>query len=90
MKHEQAYKDRSYLFSLAPAYDMTGGYEDQYDLEDLLMNPNKRTATKCLVSQIRYWFTRGTEGGSGRVCSSLYADDPVVVEIAERHGCEFS
>ena len=59
MKYEEVYKDHSYLWSIGPANDMTGGYVDQEDLYKLLKNPTKATAKKCLLEQIEYWFDMG-------------------------------
>jgi hypothetical protein len=87
MTYEQAFADWEYLWSIAPAYDMTGGYEDQYDLDKLIRSPTKRTAKKCLCSQIQYWFQAGPDDdGKYGGASKYIAADKRVREIAERHG----
>ena len=77
--------DHEYLWSISPAYDMTGGYVDQGDLAKLLDNPTKATARECLVNQINYWFEVGPEhhGPTG----DWYLDRKLL-EIAERHDSE--
>jgi hypothetical protein len=52
MNYEQALKDHKFLWEVAPACDMTGGYVDQDDLEKLLESPTKATAKDCLCRQI--------------------------------------
>jgi len=64
MTYEQSYKDHSYLWGIDAAYDMTGGYVDQEDLDKLLKSPNKRTAKACLENQIDYWFDVGPDTGA--------------------------
>ena len=86
--YEQARDDHQYLWSTyGPAYDMTGGYVDQEDLSRLLDNPTKSTARSCLCDQITYWFQVGFASNepsyNGR---AAILTDPVVAEIAERHG----
>ena len=83
MRYEQALKDWDYLWSIAPAYDMTGNYEDQRDLDDLLRCPTRRTATVCLERQIAYWFSVGPDRADAS--TGIPWDDPKVIEIAERH-----
>jgi len=40
---------------------LTGGYEDQYDLEKMLNNPTKSMAKNCMVRQIEHWFNVGPD-----------------------------
>lgn len=62
MKYEEVLKDWKFLFEeLDTAYDMTGGYVDQEDLDLLLKSPTKTTAKTCLQKQIDHWFQAGTE-----------------------------
>lgn len=82
LSYEQAFKDWQYLWDIDCAYDMTGGYVDQEDLKKLLCNPTKTTATKCLKSQIVYWFQVGTES---KGAASNFISDPIVADIAERY-----
>jgi hypothetical protein len=90
--YEQARKDHEYLWSIAPAEDMTGGYMDQDDLKKLLRNPTKATARECYVDQIHYWFQVGPDGtggsrrGHGLGEGRVPWHDKKVREIAERHG----
>ena len=60
---------------------MTGAYVDTQDLERLLKSPTITTAYYCLVSQIEYWFQKGTD------CMDRDPDmsDPRLQEIAERY-----
>jgi len=92
MTYEQALSDWKALWAVGPAYDMTGGYVDQDDLDALLKSPNKRTAKNCLMSQIAYWFQVGPDSGvdfSGRrTAEEVLADNPHLYEIALRHGFE--
>ena len=82
--HAQAYADRQYLWlTYGAAADMTGAYVDQGDLEKLLLNPTKATATKCLISQIEHWFDVGTD--LGVVPRIAAATDPMIGEIADRY-----
>ena len=86
--YEQARKDHEYLWSICPAYDMTGGYVDQEDLEKLLKSPTKATARDCYCHQIKYWFEVGTEDDHDkhlpwrRHCNNY----PDIIEIGIRHG----
>lgn len=83
--HEQAFKDRQYLWkTYGAAYDMTGGYVDSDDLEKLLEKPNKRTARACLINQIEYWFQRGPDRFHGE-SQDDYREDRRVIIIAERY-----
>lgn len=61
MTYEEIYSDWEYLWSIGAANDMTGGYCDQEDLDQLLKSPKKSTAKNCLRSQIWYWFTVGPD-----------------------------
>ena len=94
----QALRDHQYLWNIGPAYDMTGGYTDQEDLELLLKSPTKTTARKCLVRQIVYWFQVGPEldadvgfmggkcaGSEGANPERYIGNDPAVAEIYERY-----
>lgn len=85
VSYEQAREDHEYLWSIAAAYDMTGGYTDQEDLERLLHNPTKSTARDCYVSQIIYWFQVGPTDKDGDGPTEVPWEDPRVVEIAQRH-----
>ena len=85
--YNQAYKDHKYLWGIAPADDMTGGYVDQEDLDKMLKSPTKKTARQCLSDQIRYWFEVGPDkfdfSGSFLECAELH---PEILEIQERYG----
>lgn len=83
--YEVAYRDHKYLWGFGPAYDMTGGYEDQNDLARMLKTPTKSMAAKCLTSQIIYWFERGTEDGGKQEAERLLETDSEVRAIYERH-----
>lgn len=83
--YEVAYRDHKYLWAVGPAYDMTGGYEDQGDLDRMLKTPTKSMAVKCLSDQINYWFQRGTEEGGIQQVERLLETDPMVRAIYERH-----
>ena len=82
ISYEQAREDHEYLWGIAPAYDMTGGYVDQEDLALLLRSPTKKTARDCYCDQIRYWF-EGPDHNAERGLVPWH--DPKVCEIAERH-----
>ena len=86
MTYDQSRKDHEYLWHYAPAYDMTGGYVDQDDLEKLLESPTKKTAMNCYNNQIVYWFEAGPDDSFG--IEAKWKTDPKVREIAERHCCE--
>lgn len=90
VSYEQAREDHEYLWSIAAAYDMTGGYTDQEDLSRLLQNPTKSTARDCYVRQIEYWFQVGPteEGGDSR--AEVPWDDPRVLEISSRYYTPFA
>lgn len=84
--YEQARADHEYLWAIGDAYDMTGAYTDQDDLVELLKSPTKQTATRCYCRQIGYWFHKGPDiNGAGR-SDWRELNDPVVTEIAGRHG----
>ncbi|NTF23580.1 hypothetical protein G6L37_34985 [Agrobacterium rubi] len=83
ISYEQAREDHEYLWSIGEAYDMTGGYTDQEDLERLLKNPTKAMACDCYCRQIHYWFTQGPEPNGYR--ADVPWDDARVVEIGLRH-----
>ncbi len=92
MTYKQAFEDHAYLWNIGPAYDMTGGYVDQEDLEELLQKPTKATAKKCLCNQIDYWFQVGPDIDSNSNTSQtrkkeLLETDSKVSEIAERYCC---
>lgn len=86
--YEQARADHEYLWAIAPADDMTGGYEDQNDLDLLLKNPTKATARCCYVRQIDHWFTAGPERGdiSNPDYTKLAEENPSLRTIADRYG----
>lgn len=80
----QAREDHEYLWqTYGPAHDMTGTYEDQFDLHRLLKSPTKATATKCYIDQIEYWCQVGPERDRTNVA---WIADPEVFKIAERYG----
>lgn len=83
ISYEQARKDHEYLWSIAPAHDMTGAYVDQEDLQKLLRSPTKATARDCYLAQIEFWFQSGPDVGDGN--GDIPWDDPRVLEIAIRH-----
>lgn len=84
--YEQAFTDRQYIWNTyTEAYDMSGGYVDQDDLEKLLANPTKTTAKNCLINQITYWFEVGPADPMPG-----WRDDPTMLDIAERYGCSES
>lgn len=81
--YEEAFADWEYLWTqYGPAADMTGGYVDQEDLDRLLRSPTKATARRCLMSQIAYWFEKGTDSISRQPDRS----DERLQEIADRYG----
>ena len=84
MKYEQALKDHDFLWRIDSAYDMTGGYVDQNDLDKLLRSPTKKTAKECLCNQIVYWFDSGVEDRC-RTFESIITEYPEVEKIMERH-----
>lgn len=88
--YEQARADHEYLWNTyGPADDMTGGYEDQYDLEKLLKNPSKKTALDCYSRQIAYWFNMGPQVDNGigeTTWGNINWHDFKVIDIAVRHG----
>lgn len=88
--YEQARADHEYLWdTYGPADDMTGGYEDQYDLAKLLKNPSKKTALDCYSRQIAYWFDKGPQANSGMgdtTWENINWHDFKVIDIAVRHG----
>ena len=86
MTYDQAREDHEYLWNTyGPAFDMTGGYVDQEDLWKLMKSPTKKTARECYESQVAYWFASGCSDG-GFDLSTINWTDPMVREIAERHG----
>ena len=87
----QVRKDWETLWNIAPADDMTGGYVDQNDLDELLKNPTKKTATKCMTRQIHHWFTAGPDSVECKTLELGSVDDIIasreeVREVAERYG----
>lgn len=88
--YEQARKDHEYLWSIAPAYDMTGGYTDQEDLVRLLKRPTKSTARDCYVSQIEHWFFAGPSSHNGDDRAEVPWDDQRVLEISSRYYIPFA
>lgn len=89
-KYQQALSDWETLWKVGAAHDMTGGYVDQQDLDRLLRNPTKAMATKCLISQINYWFEAGIETGTekGKPAALVLAEHPHLEPIAIRYGYE--
>lgn len=85
MSYAEVYKDWKYLFDISPAYDMTGGYEDQYDLAKMLENPTKKQAEECMKNQIDYWFQVGPEDFEFKNWDRLKEDFPEVDEIREKY-----
>ena len=94
MKYEEIYKDWNYLFRrVGFAADMTGGYVDSEDLDELLKSPSKSTACKCLRRQITYWFQVGLEQDCEHLGKTIYElcdEFPEIREIAERNHEELS
>ncbi len=92
MKYEEIYADHSYLWSIGPAYDMTGGYVDQHDLDLLLEKPSKKTAKKCLIDQIEYWFVTGIESNHDDnviLVKNIDTDHNKLREIADKYGIDY-
>ncbi len=86
MTYEEVYRDWEYLWNIAPANDMTGAYEDQHDLAELLKAPTKATAKRCLLQQIDYWFQTGPDNTQGQIHSQeLFMSDPRVKDIYEKY-----
>lgn len=86
MGYEEVYKDWKYLWSIAPANDMTGGYVDQDDLKRMLKNPSKATAVYCLQRQMEYWFQAGPDGSEAiRKYDHLCAVYPKIEEIRQKY-----
>ncbi len=84
--YEQAYKDHSYLWvTIGAAFDMTGGYVDQDDLNKLLYSPTKKTAKECLCGQIAYWFDVGIDEYRQISFESILREYPEIEKIMERH-----
>ncbi|HJV53066.1 MAG TPA: hypothetical protein VJ652_16485 [Noviherbaspirillum sp.] len=86
--YEQAYADHAYLWAIAPAEDMTGGYVDQDDLKRLLRSPTKATARDCLCGQIDYWFQKGPDLSRRDHTDwrTLLDEHPRLAVIAKRYG----
>lgn len=82
--YEQAKADHAYLWSYAPAQDMSGGYVDQGDLYKLLEKPTKGTARDCFERQIRYWFQVGPDLPDKE---DYWRTDFKVHDIADRYAC---
>lgn len=89
-QYQQALKDWDTLWKVGAAHDMTGGYVDQEDLDRLLRNPTKAMATRCLISQIHYWFQAGIETGTeqAKEAALVLAEHPHLEPIAIRYGYE--
>jgi len=92
--YDEVKKDHSYLWSIGPASDMTGGYVDSEDLDRLLANPTKTTAKNCMINQIEYWFSVGIEDirhkrYESTFPSSLEKEHPEIREIADKYGIDF-
>lgn len=94
MTYDEMYKDWKYLFkTVGCADDMTGGYVDSEDLDELLKSPSKATAKKCLSRQIDYWFSIGIQydvSHKGKDIYNLIEDYPKIKGIAERHYVDVS
>jgi hypothetical protein len=85
--YDEVRKDWKTLWDIAPAGDMTGGYEDQYDLDKLLKSPTKRTARECMENQIHYWFQVGPgDEGECQPVDWFIENNPEVRAIAEKYG----
>jgi hypothetical protein len=85
VSYEQAYRDHQYLWEThGSAADMTGAYVDQEDLARLLKSPTKATARDCLVDQIEWWFTAGTDEDRNAPAKAMESD-AMVRKIAERY-----
>ncbi|MBD8556343.1 hypothetical protein IFT84_17685 [Rhizobium sp. CFBP 8762] len=85
--YEQVRSDHEYLWDIAPAHDMTGGYVDQEDLRLMLRTPTKSMASKCYLSQIEYWFQAGPDR-TGDAMHDIPWQDERVREIAERYAID--
>lgn len=85
MSYKEVYEDWDYLFDISPAYDMTGGYEDQNDLKLMLTNPTKKQAEECLKGQIYYWFQVGPEDIRNCGFQSLVESYPRIIDIMEKY-----
>ena len=71
------------------AYDMTGGYVDQGDLDRLLRSPTKTTAKGCLKDQIVYWLQVGPECSPCSDLQSLLQKFPQARPIARKYLGEY-
>ncbi|MGR5328591.1 hypothetical protein [Photobacterium damselae] len=91
-KYEEVYSDWEYLFkTVGFADDMTGGYVDSEDLEDLLKNPSKKTAKGILFRQIDYWYSEGIEYSNehkNKTVFDLIEEYPRIAEIADAYGID--
>jgi len=86
--YEQALEDRDYLFAIGEANDYTGGYDSQKDLEHLLHNPTKGCATRCLISQIQYWFEAGTQNLRREKTMELVDQSAILMDIKRRYNLD--
>ncbi|MGY2573172.1 hypothetical protein [Vibrio sp. C8] len=89
MTYDEVFKDWCYLFdNVGVADDMTGGYVDSEDLDELLRKPTKGTAKWCLSRQIDYWFAKGIQYSNehkGKSIFDLIEEYPLIEEIADRN-----
>lgn len=88
--YDEVRKDWETLWAINPAYDMTGGYVDQYDLDKLLKSPTKTIAKECMLDQMRYWFHVGPDvqtspRKSREKLEHLLRHSPEVVAIKQKY-----
>lgn len=91
LKYDIARKYHEYLWqTYGDAYDMTGAYVDQDDLQKLLENPTKKTAAECYCSQMEHFFQVGPDSNLMNSNNKTLDDlksDPMVLQIAEELYC---
>lgn len=85
--YERTYADWKYLFdTVGVAHNMTGAYQDQYDLDRLIRSPSKATAVKVMMNQMAYWFRSGIEFNEMHMNKSIYdlvLEYPRIADIAD-------
>lgn len=88
MSYKQMRADHEYIWKkYGAAFDMSGAYVDQDDLDKLLKNPTRATAERCYYTQLIYYFQTGPDTADlDNFTIEDIKNDPKIIEIANRLG----
>jgi hypothetical protein len=88
--YKGAREDYEYLVEhhKSSPYDLTGGYVDGEEYEELLKNPTKENAKWHYLQLINYSSTSGFEGWYDAEAYAPDTEDRKTMRIYKKYGCE--